>query len=170
MEIFFTPGVAEAGTVIFPDIVPLPLIVKVLVAEVPPIVALVIFSEAAHPFPVTVIEAPVIPEVGLKLAAGVILNALLKVLAPETAPVMTMFLKPPTCEGTVMVPDKVRLLLTVRVLVAATPPRVALLICSFAAHPYPETVITVPIGPLTGLKLAVLLLMVKDKDWLTALP
>jgi hypothetical protein len=66
-----------------------------------------------------------------------------------------MVLAPLDSEGTVMLPDRAPAALTVKVLGAATPPNVTVLIDSEADHPDPFTVIELPDGPLEGEKLAV---------------
>jgi hypothetical protein len=155
MTMGWAPAPIE-GTVIVPDKLPLPFTVRVLVAAVPPTVTPEMVSESAQPDPETVTILPTGPEVGLKVAVAVVtVKALLNVWIPVPAPVMTIVLAPVLIEGTVIVPDKLPLPFTVRVLVAVVPPTVTPEMVSESAQPDPETVTILPTGPEVGLKLAV---------------
>jgi hypothetical protein len=157
----WAPALTE-GTVIVPDKLPLLFTVRVLVAVVPPTVTLEIVSDATQPDPETVTILPTGPEVGLKVAVAVVtVKALLNVWAPPTVPVMTIVLAPVVIDGTVIVPDKLPLPFTVRVLVAVVPPTVTPEMVSESAQPDPETVTILPTGPEVGLKVAVAVVTVK---------
>ena len=74
-------------------------------------------------------------------------KAPVKVLEPVLFPVMIIFFNPTVRVGTVIVPERLPLLFTDRVLVAVTPPTVTPEMISETAQPDPVTVITVPTGP-----------------------
>jgi hypothetical protein len=119
-------------------------------------------SESAQPDPETVTILPTGPEVGLKVAVAVVtVKALLNVLAPLTVPVMTIVLAPALIDGTMIVPDKMPLLFTVKLLVAVVPPTVTLEMVSEETQLDPETVTILPAGPEVGLKVAVAVVTVK---------
>jgi hypothetical protein len=65
-----------------------------------------IASELIHPLPLTVTEVPTGPDSGERVAAIVIVKALVKVHEPLLAPVMTISLAPPTAVGIVTVPER----------------------------------------------------------------
>ena len=72
--------VATEGTVMVPDRAPVLSTDRVLLAEVSPTVTPLMLSEAAQPDPLTVIRVLTEPEVGLKMAHGVVtVKALAKV-------------------------------------------------------------------------------------------
>ena len=123
-------------------------------AGMPPTVTTVICSLGVQPVPLTVvITVPAGPEFGVKVAVAVTVKAPMKFWTPLPDPVIAMVLGPGVVLGTVMVPESTPLLLTDRVLVAVVL-TVTAEIVSLAVQPVPLTIITVPTGPVSGIKVA----------------
>ena len=86
----------------------------------------------------------------------VTLNTPTKILLPVAIPVILISCNPGVSEGTVIVPDRLPVLSTVKpTLLTAVPPIDTPDIVSDIAQPTPDTVITVPTGPEAGVKVAV---------------
>jgi hypothetical protein len=108
---------------------------------------------------------PTGPEEGVKVALAVVtVKTLLNVWIPLIAAVMMIVLVPGIApEGTVILPDRLPLLLIDNVSAAAIPPTVTLMLLSVAvAQPDPAvTLILVPTGPDVGVKVAAAVVTVK---------
>jgi hypothetical protein len=124
------------------------------VACVAPSYSIVIVEEAAKPFPVIVTVVPMPPLVGLSVIDEV------TVKVPEAAllaaSVTCMGLPPELEDGTVNVTlenDPVLFVVTVVGEVVTVAPLNFTVIVELAANPWPEIVIDVPTGPVTGVKL-----------------